>query len=154
MKIIKSLKNVSMDASTLDKLQKADVIKVLVPFLQQELASVRTASPQTEQQKQQSAVAWAELQSQTVNLIFNLCRLSRSRQEQAALVGVIPYLQQFVGSNSHLKQFALPILCEMAHASKRTRAELLKHKGIDFYLTLLSDNYWKVNPVTLVIASD
>lgn len=80
--------------------------------------------------------------------MFNLCRLSRSRQEQAAIAGVVPHLQYFVAVNSHLKQFALPILCEMAHAGKKTRAELLKSGGIVFYLDLLTtNNYWRASAI-------
>lgn len=56
-----------------------------------------------------------------VNALFNLCRLSSVRQEEAAIAGAIPILQQIVSGSSPLKQFALPILCDFAHASKTCR---------------------------------
>lgn len=56
-----------------------------------------------------------------VNALFNLCRLSKIRQEEAAVAGAIPILQRVVQGSSPLKQFALPILCDFAHASKTCR---------------------------------
>lgn len=63
----------------------------------------------------------AEVQNHAVNALFNLCRLSKVRQEEAAVAGAIPILQKIVKGSSPLKQFALPILCDFAHASKTSR---------------------------------
>lgn len=62
-----------------------------------------------------------EIQNHAVNALFNLCRLSKARQAEAAAAGAIPLLQQIVNDNSPLKQFALPVLCDCAHAGKATR---------------------------------
>lgn len=62
-----------------------------------------------------------EIQNHVVNALFNLCRLSKVRQEEAAIAGAIPILQRVVSGSSPLKQFALPILCDFAHASKSCR---------------------------------
>lgn len=62
-----------------------------------------------------------EIQNHAVNTLFNLCRLSSERQSEAAAAGAIPLLQRIVRDNSPLKQFALPILCDFAHAGKATR---------------------------------
>ena len=86
------------------------------------------------------------MRNQILNTIFNLCRINPRRQEEAALAGVIPHLQRFASEpNSPLKQFALPILCDMVHAGKTTRQKLWQHDGLRFYLGLLKDQYWLVN---------
>jgi hypothetical protein len=52
---------------------------------------------------------------QIVASLFYLCRLDPGRQEMAAKAGVIPHLQSIINSNSPLKQFVLPIVCQMVH---------------------------------------
>lgn len=51
---------------------------------------------------------------------------------------------QFITSNSPLKQYALPLLCDMAHASRNSREQLRAHGGLDVYLNLLEDDLWSV----------
>ena len=51
--------------------------------------------------------------------------------------------QEIIEQNSPLKQFALPIVCDIAKASRRARAELKQHNGVVFYLGLLSTSYWQ-----------
>lgn len=58
---------------------------------------------------------------QVLNALHNLCKINKRRQEQAAECGIIPHLMYFIKINSPLKQFALPLLCDMAHASRTTR---------------------------------
>lgn len=45
---------------------------------------------------------------------------------------------------SPLKQYALPLLCDMAHASRNSREQLRAHGGLDVYLSLLEDEIWSV----------
>lgn len=47
-------------------------------------------------------------------------------------------------SDSPLRQYALPLLCDMAHASRNSREQLRAHGGLDVYLSLLEDNFWSV----------
>jgi hypothetical protein len=97
--------------------------------------------------------------------LYNLCRLSRSRQEEAAQNGLLPLLQQVIKINSPLKEFALPLLCDMANAGKSARRQLWKIDGVQrkfrirvlrsrslsntkwltVYLDLLMDSYWRVS---------
>ena len=76
--------------------------------------------------------------------LYNLTRISKERQEQAALAGVIPRLKFFINNNSPLKQFALSMIIDLAHC-RRARPELWKNDGVDFYLKLLREEYWNVN---------
>jgi hypothetical protein len=73
-----------------------------------------------------------------------VCRLSTSRQEEAAQAGVIPQLLRIARTNSPMKQLALPTLCDLAHASKATRKMFWQFDGLRFYLQLLEDVYWQV----------
>ena len=50
----------------------------------------------------------------------------------------------FIMSDSPLKQYALPLLCDMAHASRNSREQLRAHGGLDVYLSLLEDELWSV----------
>ena len=70
--------------------------------------------------------------------MFYLCRLktARSRQEQAAVAGIIPYLKSAIETRSPVKTFALQIMCDLAHASDLTREQLWRHDGLDFFLDL------------------
>ncbi|BGP47541.1 Protein kinase of the Mitotic Exit Network [Rhodotorula kratochvilovae] len=127
--LLKTLKNLSMLPAALDPLQHAGAIEMLVAILAQTYRG-RLA---------------AEIQNHAVNALFNLCRLSKARQAEAAAAGAIPLLQRIVGDSSPLKQFALPILCDFAHAGKACRKLLWQHDGVALYLQLLKDTFW-VNP--------
>ena len=79
-----------------------------------------------------------------LNALFNLCKINKRRQEQAAENGIIPHLMNFIMSDSPLKSHALPLLCDMAHASRNSREQLRAHGGLDVYLSLLDDVVWSV----------
>jgi len=121
---------VSFDPNTLDTLQYAGAIKRLVGFLERQ-GNFAT-----------------DMHNQVLNTLYNLCRmrLSRERQELAARAGIIPYLQNIIKTNNvSLKHFALPIICDMAHA-KGARAELWKNDSIQFWLyQLLSRESYQVS---------
>jgi hypothetical protein len=92
-----------------------------------------------------------EICNHVVNALYNLCRLSKSRQEEAALAGAIPALQKLIDGASPLKQFALPILCDFAHAGRNCRELLWKNKGFVMYLGLLKDPYWSVPAMEAIL---
>ncbi|KAH9307045.1 hypothetical protein KI387_011449 [Taxus chinensis] len=85
-----------------------------------------------------------KLISHALNALINLCKINKRRQEQAAENGIIPHLMHFIVTDSPLKQTALPLLCDMAHASRYTREQLRVHNGLDVYLSLLDDEAWAV----------
>ncbi|GAA5944103.1 serine/threonine-protein kinase [Sporobolomyces koalae] len=126
--LLKTIKNLSMLPHALDVLQNANAIEALVEILGRDCRGR----------------LGAEIQNHALHTLFNLCRLSKTRQEEAVSYGAIPVLQKIVMDNSPLKQFALPILCDLAHlASRATRKTLWQHDGVTFYLYLLStDSYW------------
>jgi len=134
--LLKCLRNLSMEPSTLVDLENAGIIKVLLPLLKIRIANFKTY---------------------IVPTIFNLCRINKRRQEQAAMHGIIPHLQNIIFERSHMRQFALPVMFDMAHASAATRIELWKHDGIPFYINLLRENYWglfALNSLAVWLAND
>ncbi|GAA5962208.1 hypothetical protein JCM3765_003898 [Sporobolomyces pararoseus] len=136
--LLKTIKNLSMLPTALDVLQNANTIEALVEISRKEFRG-RIA---------------AEIQNHSLHALFNLCRLSKTRQEEAASFGVIPILQQIVNDNSPLKQFALPILCDFAHLDSRvTRKLLWQNDGLKFYLRLLfKDTYWINTALEAILA--
>lgn len=132
--MLKFIKNLSMLATTLDALQNSNAIEVLTDLLN---ASMK-------------APHFRDVSNQVLNTMYNLCRLSKARQEDAALSGVIPLLQRIVKTERPLKEFALPILCDMAHSGKVGRKLLWQNKGLQFYIGLLADQYWAVTALDAI----
>lgn len=127
LKILKCINHLSTDPNCLENLQRADAIKYLIPNL--ELKDGPLIS---------------QIHNEVLNALFNLCKINKRRQEQAAENGIIPHLMHFIMSDSPLKQYALPLLCDMAHASRNSREQLRAHGGLDVYLSLLDDELWSV----------
>ncbi|EFH60933.1 predicted protein [Arabidopsis lyrata subsp. lyrata] len=127
LKILECTNHLSTDPNCLENLQRADAIKQLIPNLE----------------LKEGHLVY-QIHHEVLSALFNLCKINKRRQEQAAENGIIPYLMLFVMSDSPLKQYALPLLCDMAHASRNSREQLRAHGGLDVYLSLLDDEYWSV----------
>ncbi|KAL5761355.1 hypothetical protein ACOSP7_017619 [Xanthoceras sorbifolium] len=127
LKILKCINYLSTDPNCLENLQRADAIKYLIPNLD----------------LKDGPLVYL-IHSEVLNALFNLCKINKRRQEQAAENGIIPHLLHFIMSGSPLKQYALPLLCDMAHASRNSREQLRAHGGLDVYLNLLEDEVWSV----------
>ncbi|KAF9917948.1 hypothetical protein BX616_010774 [Lobosporangium transversale] len=97
-----------------------------------------------------AACKW-DVCNHVLTTLFNMCRINKSRQEEAAQAGIIPHLQQIAESSSPLKQFALPILCDMAHAGRACRNILWHNDCLPVYLRLFKDPYWQVNAIDAVL---
>lgn len=132
--MLKFIKNLSMLSTTLDSLQNSNAIDVLADLLRSTFRRPH----------------FREVSNQILNTIYNMCRLNKSRQEDAALNGIVPLLQRIVKTDRPLKEFALPILCDMAHSGKVGRRELWRNKGLAFYISLLSDPYWQVTALDAI----
>ncbi|TYH86083.1 hypothetical protein ES332_D01G017500v1 [Gossypium tomentosum] len=127
LKILKCINHLSTDPNCLENLQRADAIKYLIPNLELNYGPLVS-----------------QIHHEVLNALFNLCKINKRRQEQAAENGIIPHLMNFIMSDSPLKQHALPLLCDMAHASRNSREQLRAHGGLDVYLSLLDDELWSV----------
>ncbi|KAI3698359.1 hypothetical protein L2E82_41850 [Cichorium intybus] len=127
LKLLRCINLLSTDPHCLEHLQRADAIKHLIPNL--DLKDGPLVS---------------QIHHEVLNALFNLCKINKRRQEQAAENGIIPHLMRFIMSDSPLRQYALPLLCDMAHASRNSREQLRAHGGMDVYLSLLEDQLWSV----------
>ena len=76
-----------MEPSVLDDLEAAGTITTLVPLLLGPVAD--------------------KCKVYILPTLFNMCRINKRRQEQVAVLGLIPYLKKTVIEGSHLKQFVL-----------------------------------------------
>ncbi|KAI1466161.1 cell division control protein [Daldinia caldariorum] len=136
--MLKFIKNLSMLSTTLDALHSADAIDFLIELLSN---SMKRGHPH-----------FREISNQVLNTMFNLCRLSKDRQEYAAVNGIIPLLLKIMKTDRPPKEFALPILCDMAHSGSRGRRSLWQNKGLDFYVSLIADQYWQVTALDAIYA--
>lgn len=132
--MLKFIKNLSMLSTTLDSLSNSNAIEVLTDLLH-----MSSKAPHSR-----------EVSNQVLNTIYNLCRLDKGRQEEAAMNGIIPILQRIIKTKGPLKEFALPVLCDMAHSGKVGRRELWRNKGLVFYISLLADEYWQVTALDAI----
>jgi len=133
LKILKCINALSMSSSTLDHLSTAGAIKILVPYMGRRDGPLMMESHQ-----------------QLFSALYNLCRLNPGRQLVAAKAGIIPHLQWVVKENHPLKQFALPILFEMARV-KKIRDMMKPKEGVLFFLGLLKQQYpWQVQAMDCI----
>ncbi|CAG8542564.1 11577_t:CDS:2, partial [Racocetra fulgida] len=133
--VLKCIKNISMHSNTLDALQKAKAIQILTALLDKQVPLYVT-----------------EISNQVLNAMFNLCRINKSRQEEAARAGLIPHLVYFASNNTPLRHFAIPILCEMAHTGQTCRDLLWQNNVLQLYLNLLVDKSWQVSAFEAILA--
>ncbi|GJJ15641.1 hypothetical protein Clacol_009919 [Clathrus columnatus] len=134
--MLKAVKHLSMSVTLLDVLQNANALEILVKVLEE----------------QSSGPHSTEILNHIFQTCFNLCRLNKSRQEEAAQAGIIPCLKRVIETSSPLKQFALPILCDLASAGKSCRMLLWQHDGLSMYLKLLDDPYFQVSALEAILA--
>lgn len=135
--MLKFIKNLSSLPSTVEVLHSADAIEYLIDLLSNSL-----------RKNQQH---FREIVNQVLNTMFNLCRLSKERQESAATHGIVPLLLKIMKIDRPPKEFALPILCDMAHSGNKGRRSLWTHKGLDFYVSLLADQYWQTTALDAIL---
>ncbi|KAI0152834.1 hypothetical protein GGR57DRAFT_159814 [Xylariaceae sp. FL1272] len=128
--MLKFIRNLSMLSTTLDTLHSADAMDFLIELLERSMRKGHSH--------------FREISNQVLNIIFNLCRLSKERQEDAAVNGIVPILMTIMKTDRPPKEFALPILCDMAHSGSKGRRSLWRHDGLRFYISLLKDPYWQV----------
>ena len=135
--MLKFIKNLSMLSTTIERLHSADAIEFLIDLL--------SYSMKKGQQH------FREISNQVLNTLFNLCRLSKDRQQDAAVGGIIPLLLRIMQTDRPPKEFALPILCDMAHSGSKGRRYLWQNKGLDFYMSLLTDQYWQATALDAIL---
>lgn len=137
--VLKSLDRLSQEPSTLEELESAGAMEVLVPLLKGPLSD--------------------QCKNSILPCIYNMCRINRRRQDLAAALGIVPALKKVVLDKSPMKEFALPILLDFAHTSNATRKELWKNDGVTFFVDLLEGHsqYWQaiaLNAIAVWLTND
>eukprot|EP00127_Corallochytrium_limacisporum_P002385 Clim_evm26s119 gene=Clim_evmTU26s119 len=160
--LLKSIKNLTMEPICLDPLQRAGAIRVLVDILTSSKYGVTAVTSSQHQLNPTPATAGVkgnapvshqsltDIHNQVLNALFNLCRINRSRQEEAARSGAIPSLMHFVRQRGPLKQLALNIVVDIAQANANCRGYLWQNEGIPFFVSLLNDPYWQSNAMEIL----
>lgn len=133
---IKAIKHLATSPQLIEVLQNSNAMEVLVELLGETLKGSFSN----------------EICSHIFQTIYSMCRLSKSRLEEASAAGLIPILKRTIDDSSPLKQFALPVLCDMANAGKVSRRLLWQNQGMQMYLTLLDDPYWRVSALESILA--
>ncbi|KZS90479.1 hypothetical protein SISNIDRAFT_475331 [Sistotremastrum niveocremeum HHB9708] len=134
--MLKAIKHLSMSANLLDVLQNSNSIDILVRLLDEHGTGPHGT----------------EMSNHIFHTCYNLCRLNKSRQEEAAQAGIITHLKRVIDSASPLKQFALPIFCDLASATKSCRTLLWHHDGLHVYIVLLDDPYFQVSALEAILS--
>ncbi|PQK13694.1 hypothetical protein BB8028_0004g06250 [Beauveria bassiana] len=135
--MLKFIKNLSMLSTTIETLHSADAIEFLIDLLSYGM--------------KKGQVHFRDISNQVLNTLFNLCRLNKERQEDAAVGGIIPLLLRIMRTDRPPKEFVLPILCDMAHSGSKGRRYLWQNKGLEFYVSLLTDQYWQVTALDAIL---
>lgn len=135
--MLKFIKNLSMLSTTIETLHSADAIEFLIDLLGYGM--------------KKAPAQFREMSNQVLNTLFNLCRLNKERQEDAAVGGIIPLLLRIMRTDRPPKEFVLPILCDMAHSGSKGRRYLWQNKGLEFYVSLLTDQYWQVTALDAIL---
>ncbi|KLO16806.1 kinase-like protein [Schizopora paradoxa] len=136
VQMLRAVKHLSMNASLLEVIQNANAIEILVRIMEE-----HSSGPHS-----------TEICNHIFQTCYNLCRLNKTRQEEAAHAGIIPCLKRVLDTGSPLKQFALPILCDLASATKSCRTLLWQHDGLSLYLRLLGDPYFQVSALEAILS--
>lgn len=131
--LVKSIKQLSTDSTTYTPLQNVGAVPRLVTLFKAPAHIVESQ----------------DLINQLVSSLYNLTRIDRVRQEQAARAGIIPHLKELIDKNSPLKQFALEILLDIGR-TPGGRAELWKYDGVEYFLGLLTEVNWKVTALEVL----
>lgn len=122
LSILCSVRDLSRDPQTHHALQQASAIGTLVEYLSID----------------QDSVVGTKARHFIISSLHNLCIVSAGRQEAAAQAGLVPHLQRYIRSQDvNLKSLCIDMYSGLACAGPRTRVELSKHNGVEFYIDLM-----------------
>lgn len=149
VQICKIFKWLAQEPAVLNMLENAGVVPVLVHFLSMQCGGQPIEEPLNNTPKMQTLSTAPgtltptlqeshEACKQCLLALHFLCKLSRPRQEQAALAGVVPLLQVLVDTRKDLREFAFAMICSMTCASLASRKKLWDQGGVAFLVRSLT----------------
>eukprot|EP01132_Coremiostelium_polycephalum_P003287 gene3287-4117_t len=125
LRILKVIKNLSMDPNIRSKLDNAGVIPCLIHYL--------TSHPGIEK--------ITEIYNQVLHSLYYLLLLDKQRQDKALKSGILNPLLNIINERGPLKELALPILFDFVRSSTH-RNILWECNTIDKLLDLIEDRNW------------
>jgi len=133
LEICKIFPELTHEPSVLNMMENSGLVPVMVHYMTvpQLIGERPDAEPQ-------------DVCSQCLLALSNLCKLSRPRQEQAALAGAIPKLQVIVERQHPLREHAFVMLCDMTCTSQATRSLLWTQGSAGFLVRSLAQNDMQV----------
>lgn len=134
--MLRFIKHLSMLSTTLDAIHSSNAMELLIRLVED---GMRRGQSKNHSQ-------FREICNEFLIIMFNLCRLNKARQEDAAREGIISLLLRLMAAEElkAKKEFALPMLCDMAHAGRLVTKYLWQNGGLEFYVSLLKDLSWQV----------
>jgi serine/threonine protein kinase len=140
--LLKCLRELAAEPKTLKKLDREQAVVMLMPLLEQQQPGYDNA-----------------VFDESMECMFYLCRIDKTRQELAARHGLIQQLQRVcMGEDKlHLKEWSFPLICDMAYTSSVTREELWRVDGVLCYLNIMKYPQWRIsalNAITVWLAND
>eukprot|EP00746_Dinoflagellata_sp_MGD_P077844 gnl/MRDRNA2_/MRDRNA2_31184_c0_seq1.p1 gnl/MRDRNA2_/MRDRNA2_31184_c0~~gnl/MRDRNA2_/MRDRNA2_31184_c0_seq1.p1 ORF type:complete len:999 (+),score=193.63 gnl/MRDRNA2_/MRDRNA2_31184_c0_seq1:143-2998(+) len=147
VRIFKILHQLAEEPQVLNVLENAGIVPVLVHFLALHLGGKSTGTSfgrevttiGTNSSGDDVTQLSKDVRSHCLQALFSLCKISRPRQEQAALAGVLPVLQALVENRSGLRSLAMQMVCDQPRASNEARYLLWKQGGVVFFVNRLAD---------------
>ncbi|KAI0247575.1 hypothetical protein BJV78DRAFT_1337844 [Lactifluus subvellereus] len=144
-----------MNETLLEVLQNANAIEILTRILDGQSSGTQKMARRRKGFQSGTDIHFSKICQTTYSrraTKLNLCRLNKGRQEEAAQAGIIPLLMRVIESSSLLRQFAFPILCDLASAGKSCQMLLWQHDELAMYLNLLTDPYFQVSDLESIHA--
>ncbi|KAF2068869.1 hypothetical protein CYY_009812 [Polysphondylium violaceum] len=135
LKILKVVKNLSMDPNIRSRLDNAGVIPCIVNYLD--------CHPGIEK--------ISEIYNQVLHSLYYLLLLDKQRQEKALGAGILTHLLHIIDERGPLKELALPILFDFVRSSTN-RALLWNCNTIDKLLLLIHDRNWFADAIESIAA--
>ncbi|OAJ39182.1 hypothetical protein BDEG_23044 [Batrachochytrium dendrobatidis JEL423] len=133
---LKIIKNLCQQPALLDPVAKAGGVSVLCGILW----------------RQSSCLTNQDVQNQILSSLSSLIKMNVERQEQAILAGISPYLRELSISCNSARQFAIPMLCELAHGSSKSRDALWISDSISVLASLMvSDIVWRASAFEAIL---
>eukprot|EP00397_Hematodinium_sp_SG-2012_P003970 GEMP01003980.1.p1 GENE.GEMP01003980.1~~GEMP01003980.1.p1 ORF type:complete len:1021 (+),score=165.69 GEMP01003980.1:109-3171(+) len=125
VKVLGIFKNLALESSILNILENRGLIPVLVHYLRDHSGHL-------------SIEYSHDACDVCLQALVSLCKISKSRQEQAVLAGVVPLLQNLIFNTDFRGQNnAFQMICAFPNTSKCARFYLAQQRGVAFFVSCL-----------------
>ncbi|CAN3475091.1 hypothetical protein DICA1_B01772 [Diutina catenulata] len=134
--ILKFIKSMSCITEVLPILYRSEVIE----FLYRLLESFKVSNPH-----------YNEIMNSICPILYNCLYLNHNRETELVRLGGAPYLFQLATSKLPMREFILPIVCELVYCDEGVRDALLQQNCLKVYWKMVLDPYWQNNALESLI---